>query len=82
MLLALCLPPRALCFQTEQDGTVAICGPDEASVQAAAAKIRGLVSEVEVGVVYRFAWLALTCWHAMSGSSGSCQHTHATHALL
>ena len=54
--------------QTEQDGTVAICGPNEASVQAAAAKIRGLVSEVEVGVVYRFAWLAFTCCEQTSAA--------------
>ena len=41
------------CVQTEQDGTVVIAGPDEATVQAAAAKIRAIVSEVEVGTVYR-----------------------------
>ena len=44
---------RLLVAQTEQDGTVAIAGPNEASVRAAAAMIRAIVSEVEVGEVYR-----------------------------
>ncbi len=46
-------PRRCPLAQTEQDGTVVIAGPNEATVQAAAAKIRAIVSEVEVGAVYR-----------------------------
>ena len=68
------------CAQTEQDGTVVIAGPDEASVQAAAAKIRAVVSEVEIGAVYRHASAcslpALTqrrgLWHYASTSLPQC----------